>query len=170
MGVPLCPLPPRGISMALPDGGRCDFAPVAAPSILLPAWKPKCFSLRQAQSALTSTTQALQPSCLPPSLARALSDCLQGEPSCLTVGITPLRRQPMLQAKTLNRASAVVRFAKWRFRTAVRGILISPPWPCKPGKLMLIVSTDSVLSQLQGVPSIQIPRPRRGPPTVLPKL
>ena len=85
-------------------------------------------------------------------------------PSCRRCGCTPSARYFKLQVNTASRSSNVCEVQCLCSITA-NGIRVAPWSPTAPGKLKANVSTDCVLSQLHGVPSIQRPKGTMGGPS-----
>ena len=143
----------KGNNQVTCDGVQGHFQHM--PSNRLWAGSPHTFVI-QSQSALTSTRQALINS---RGFFLQASVVLHGEPSCLQVGHTPVARICRNHLMTWH-TSIHVSFVQFFAGRAVTGIRMAACFPVRPGMLRLTVSMVSDLSQLQGVPSVQIPKPK----------
>ena len=123
------------------------------PSTVLCDGKPKT-SAANFQSCLTSTSAPLRSGL---ALTLHLSDCSQGDPSCLAVGQTPVARMVRDHLNMANTSIQVsLQILLWgRTMSGILRFLKSPT----PGNERLITSIDSFLSHWVGAPSPQRPIP-----------
>ena len=99
----------------------------------------------QSQSARTWFKQDLKGSGVSAFLALFRSLLFHGEPSCRQTGLEPAKACLMAQAST-SLMSSKVPFEQAKSGRITSGIRNLPFLPDKPGRLRLIMMTDSVLS------------------------
>ena len=118
---------------------------------------------KKSQSPLTSARQDRHSKSCPDFLERRQSLLRQALLSCRMVGYLPEAQCWKLHCRTSN-TSVQVSSQHCFFDSPTNGILKLRWDPAKLGRLSVNVSTDSVLSQLQGTPSPHSPNPRSASP------